>query len=535
MERFLDFIKKYKWPLISGLLIGTSYIPFPPWAILFGYLPLWKWLMTEAKNAKEAFIAGWVTQFTLTFIGFHWITYTAKEYGQFPWPLAILTFLAFCALAHLYIPILSWLFFRYKEKFSPSLLNNLIFLGLGHSLAEIFWPGIFPWHLGYTFLWAQLPIYQLADVIGFLGLSLLLLISHIYLGVLWMTPNPYYRKFFGILVLLLTFIGLNLGGWFHGQKWKTTDKKISVLNVQANIGNLEKVYAEKGRFFRDEIINKFIQLSETQLNESTKETIDLILWPESAVPEYLNTNYLHNKNQKKIADFLTKYNKPLLTGAFSKDESIQDKDKSVFNALFLLDATGKELSPPYHKTNLLAFGEYLPFSDTFPFLLKLLPFISNFGRGTGPQVLALPMNSMQSDFALIGGQICYEGLYPDFSIELALKGAEIMVNVTNDSWFGIPFEPYQHLYMTFARAIENRRPLIRSTNTGISTAISAYGDIQKFSPWHREWVGINPISYLDNPPLTFYTRWGNKLWVVILFAFTLNFLLSIYYEKSRKP
>lgn len=538
MNSFLTFIKKYnlpnyKLPFLSGLLIGTSYIPFPPWALLFGYLPLWYWLIFKAKTAKEAFIGGWVTQFTLTLIGFHWIAYTAKEFGQFPWPLAILTLIAFCALAHLYIPILTCFHYYFQKKFKISLSLSLVFLALGHSAAETFWPGIFPWHMGYTLLWVKFPLYHFADVVGFLGLSLFLLLLHIPLGKIWFADSQTYKKIIYSVPVVLFFLLLNVAGWFHGQSWVETDKKLNVLNVQANIGNLEKVYAEKGKFFREEIITKFISLSEKELLQN--KAIDLILWPEAAVPEYLNPNYIRNKNQKKITDFLTQYNKPLLTGAFSKDDLLGDKDISVFNGLFLLDPTGKELSPPYHKTHLLIFGEYLPLSDTFPFLLKLLPFISNFGRGQGPHILSLPIDTSRNDYTLLGGQICYEGLYPEFSIELAQKGAEIFVNVTNDSWFGIPFEPYQHLYMTFARAIENRRPLIRSTNTGISTAISAYGDVQEFSPWLKEWTGVNSIPYQNNPRQTFYTQWGKLFPALILIAFVINLLLSIYYEKFRKP
>lgn len=537
MNSFFTFIKKYnlpnyKLPFLSGILIGTSYIPFPPWAILFGYLPLWYWLIFKAKSPKEAFMGGWVTQFTLTLIGFHWIAYTAKEFGQFPWPLAILTLIAFCALAHLYIPILTCFHFFIQKKFKISLTLSLTFLALGHSMAETFWPGIFPWHMGYTLLWVKLPLYHFADITGFLGLSLFLLLLHIPLGKVWFSENQTYKKIIYSTPVVLFFLITNLAGWFHGQSWLETDKKLNILNVQANIGNLEKVYAEKGKFFREEIINKFISLSEKELLKN--KTIDLILWPEAAIPEYLNPNYIRNKNQKKITDFLTQFNKPLLAGAFSKDDKLGDKDISVYNGLFLLDPSGKELSPPYHKTHLLIFGEYLPLSETFPFLLKLLPFISNFGRGQGPHILSLPMDVVKNDYALLGGQICYEGLYPEFSIGLAQKGAEIFVNVTNDSWFGIPFEPYQHLYMTFARAIENRRPLIRSTNTGISTAISAYGEIQDFSPWLREWTGVNSISYKDNPRQTFYTEWGKHFPALILIAFVINLLLSIYYEKSRK-
>lgn len=109
-----------------------------------------------------------------------------------------------------------------------------------------------------------------------------------------------------------------------------------------------------------------------------------------------------------------------------------------------------------------------------------------------------------------------------------------MVNVTNDSWFGIPFEPYQHLYMTLARGIESRRPLIRSTNTGITTFVTAYGDVAPLSPWQTEWTRRQVVPYRNNPELTFFTRIGHSMWIVILIAFLGHLLINGVYDKFRK-
>lgn len=532
MNNFYSFIKKYKWPLLSGVIVGTSYIPLPPWGILFCYLPLWWWLINKAENRKEAFVAGWVTQFSLTLIGFHWIFYTANVYGQFPWYLSFLTLIAFCTLAHIYIAITSYCFFIFKEKCKTNLSQQLIFLVLAHSLAETFWPGIFPWNLGYTLLWAKLPMYHFADLIGFLGLSFFLFVFHFMFAKIYFSNKSVSSKAIQSTLVVLGFVLLNLVGYLHGEKWKITDKELNVLLVQGNIGNIEKFMAEKGRNFRTDILNKYISLSQKGLNEN--KNVDLLFWPESAIPEFLNTNYRLNKNQKRLSEFLSSIEKPVLTGAFSKDDSNPNPESSVYNALFLLDKEGKELAMPYHKTILLIFGEYLPLSETFPILLKLLPFIANFGRGPGPSILPLPMDATKGDFALIGAQICYEGIFPDFSAGLAKNGAEILANVTNDSWYGVPFEPYQNMVMTLARGIEVRRPVIRSTNTGISTSIDAYGNFANFSPMQTEWAGVNKIKYLNNPPKTIFTDWGKNFWMIILIAFILHILLSINYEKFRK-
>jgi apolipoprotein N-acyltransferase len=116
----------------------------------------------------------------------------------------------------------------------------------------------------------------------------------------------------------------------------------------------------------------------------------------------------------------------------------------------------------------------------------------------------------------VGPQICYEGLFPGFSRSLADQGAQIFVNVTNDSWFGTSAEPYQHLFMTLARGIEFRRPVVRATNTGISAAMRADGTLLERSPLHAEWTHLYEIPYRKEPRPTFYQEYGFRLVPTIL-------------------
>lgn len=536
MNKIYGFIKKYRLGILSGLIVGTSYIPFYPWGLFFAYIPLWYWVFFRASSPREAFTAAWVTQFTLTLIGFHWIAYTAKAFGGFPWPIAIVVLLLFCALAHLYIPISVYLVFILRKKLNWSFGNSVASMTALVFLTETIWPGIFPWHLGYTFFWSKLPIYQLADIIGFDGLSFFVYAAQAVLFYFLFRKSSelvsIQHAIKPFLAILAVFAILNIVGYVHAQKWRVSDSELKILQVQANIGNLERMHAEKGKGFRDEIAKKYVNLSETGLNENSD--IDLIIWPEVAIPEYLNSNFSHQRNHKFISEFLVRTQKTLLTGAFSKDTTIADPERSVFNALFLMDPKEQTLTRAYHKTELLAFGEYLPFSEKFPILSKIMPFVSNFGRGPGPTILIYPKDPAKNDYLHIGAQICYEGLFPEFSVGLAHRGAEVMVNVTNDSWFGIPFEPYQHLYMTLARGIESRRPLIRSTNTGITTFVTAYGDVAPLSPWQTEWTKRQVVPYRNNPELTLFTRLGHYLWIVILIAFLGHLLINGVYDKFRK-
>ena len=121
----------------------------------------------------------------------------------------------------------------------------------------------------------------------------------------------------------------------------------------------------------------------------------------------------------------------------------------------------------------------------------------------------------------LGIQICYEGLDSHFSVALAKQNAHIIVNVTNDSWFGHTYEPYQHLYMTLARAIEVRRPLIRVTNTGITAAILADGTLLEQGPQQQIWTKHFAIPYNQKPQLTFFARFREYIpfLQIILLAF----------------
>ena len=129
----------------------------------------------------------------------------------------------------------------------------------------------------------------------------------------------------------------------------------------------------------------------------------------------------------------------------------------------------------------------------------------------------------------MGAQICYESLFPEFSRSLANLGAQFIVNVTNDSWYGSWQEPYQHMYMTLARGIEFRRPVLRVTNTGISTVSLASGEILERSPIHQPWSGIYEVPYLTKPTETFYQHW---FWLVpFLLWGTLILLLTLGLKK----
>lgn len=515
MGRIGALFKSYRWPLLSAVLIGTSYIPLPPWAVLFCYAPLWLWLDEDASSRRQAFIGGWIAQFIFTVIGNHWIAYTATAFGNFPWPLSGLTLALYAGLIHLHIPLAALLTYEIKTRLRLQGAPVLFVAALTLALAERVWPVIFPWNLGYTLLWARVPILQWADVVGFWGLSSGLLLLNAWIAWVWQKRDDSDLIFKHVGIISVILVALMAGGVWKKREWRQTNDVLVASVIQANIGDIEKVYAEQGRGYQVSIVDRFVRLSQSAILQQGET--QLLVWPETALPAAPDRPDQSGPLMRRIGSALAPYGRHILTGAYSRDPATDDGGPALtYNAVFLLNAQGEPVSAPYKKNHLLVFGEYLPLSERFPVLLEWLPFVANFGRGQGPALVHLPRPSGTP--LRLGPQICYEGLFAGFTREIAKAGAEVLVNVTNDSWFGTPFEPLQHMTMTLARAIETRRPLIRSTNTGISTVMLASGDQLESSPTHEEWFGSFHIPYRRDPPQTFYVLYGHWDWTILLLA-----------------
>lgn len=500
-------------PLLSGVLIGTSYIPFPPWAGLFCFIPLWlHW--AKQKTLKKVFLAGCLTAFVFTLIGFNWVAYLLHEFAHLNWFFSVLGLLLFALVAHLYVPIAGMVWFLLDKKMKLSGFSSYSVMALVTALCEHYSITLFDWNFGYSWYAAAVPIYQIAEWVGFSGLSSLVILFNLLFLLAWRQRRNNEGKMLFMLALIF-FASLNGLGVMLKQRLQEPGQTLSVLMIQGNIGNEEKMAAEIGRGFRTEIIRNYLRLTENAINKADNETFDFILWPEAAFPDVLDEQFSNRYHQQVLSHFIRQINVPLITGAFSFDNAT----RKIGNSLFIVSNDGKIVPEYYTKSILLAFGEYIPGERWFPEIRQWLPPIGRFKRGTGAQVINW------NDF-VIGAQICYEGLFPAYSRLLANQGAQFLVNLTNDSWYGSWQEPYQHFYMTLARAIEFRRPVIRVTNTGISSVALANGEILARSPLHQVWTGHYAIPYAFHPQATFYQTWfylvPGVLWGALFFGIIMN-------------
>jgi apolipoprotein N-acyltransferase len=232
----------------------------------------------------------------------------------------------------------------------------------------------------------------------------------------------------------------------------------------------------------------------------------------------MDPHFAHYPLQTQLQSQVKQWNSVLITGAYSHDQTKRDHLGSIItrNSVFFIGPDGPQ-QPAYYKSQLLAFGEYMPFGETLPILYKLLPFVGTYERGPGPVAKKLSLSNQRT--VMVGPQICYESLDPAFSRGLAKNGTDIIFNVTNDSWFGDWAEPYQHMMMTLARGVEVRRPLVRATNTGFSSVILANGHELERSNMNQTWMHTYDVAHKSNAPLSAFTRWGHWDWVLLVFGF----------------
>jgi apolipoprotein N-acyltransferase len=195
---------------------------------------------------------------------------------------------------------------------------------------------------------------------------------------------------------------------------------------------------------------------------------------------------------------------------------------SDYNSAILLSGATGQVEATYKKNVLLVFGEYFPLAGWFPSLKKLNPQMGDFGRGPGPVPLPFPFHGHQ---LLLGVNICYEAILPEYMRVFAERGANLFVNITKDSWFGNTFEPWEHFQLSALRAVEHGIPLVRVTNTGLSGTVLPNGKITLLSqPFQEAWKTLEvPVPLHPKP--TLYTLLGDWVaWLSLVLSLGLGFL-----------
>ncbi|EAR07329.1 apolipoprotein N-acyltransferase [Reinekea blandensis] len=439
--------------ILAGIAVPLSLAPFNFWPLMFVGVGGFFYLQHIARSAKESAWFGWLFGVGYFGLGVSWI-YGSMQTVDTPIWLALILTGGFCLLMALFHAFQGWFYGRFLRQLPWALLLVApLWWVLNEWFREWFLTGM-PWlYAGYAF--TDLPIGQLAAIVGIYGLSLILAVSSaLGLSAFLQIRSGDRRKALGqvVAVVLLLVGSVTVGILRPASSWVDSAGVLEVAAVQSNIDQRVKWSAAQQRptleFYGDSI--------------TRMKNVDLVLWPEAAmtrlpdkIPYFLSQIDTLGKNRDQA----------IITGTLTQE------DGRYFNAM----RGYGQASGEYRKQHLVPFGEYVPLEN---WLRGLIAFFDL------PMSTMIPAGEPQAPIPFeVAGQpyfaapvICYEAAYPGLVRQLA-RDAGLITVVSNDAWFGDSLGPHQHLQITQMRAIENGRPILRATQNGISALIDANGRI----------------------------------------------------------
>ncbi len=499
---------------LSGFLLTAA---FPKigisWLAYVALVPIL--LAVRSVGLKTAFQYGFVTGMAHYLSLMVWLIHTLVEFGHIPVIAAWGILMLFAAYLALY-PALFAVSFGYCLQFPPYglMMPPLVWTGLEY-IRSFLMTG-FPWEfLGYS-QHAHLTIIQIADALGVYGVSFLIVAVNLTIFLIIQyalnrksATGSHHRQIAvtaSLITAILLIHVLAYGDWrirwIHEIVRKSPTIRTAV--IQGNIDQAIK-WDPAHQVLS---LKKYLTLSKQTLPDRP----ELIVWPETAAPFY----FMHNTElTQMLIDGVRDTGTAFLFG--SPFVIPEKSDYKYYNSAFVMTPEGN-ISGRYDKTHLVPFGEYVPFQKWLPFIGKLVESVGDFQTGDAGRTLLY--NNVR-----LGVLICYEQIFPALSRQMAQNGADILISMTNDAWYGGTSAPYQHFSMAVFRAVENRRAVVRAANTGISGFIDPTGNVLAASDIYTDAAISQTIPLL--PAKSIYTRFGD------MFAMGCLIFSAIFWMASK--
>ncbi|SEA25516.1 apolipoprotein N-acyltransferase [Desulfuromusa kysingii] len=487
----------------SGVLLAAAF-PRPNlfWLAWVALVPLL--LVMRRRPFAAGFTAGGV----FFAIVLYWLNFVMITYGGLSFPFAVLAYLFLVVYLASYIGLATWLSSRLEVTFKLPFLLTLPFIWVAlEYLRGVMFTG-FPWALiGYSQQDFSLAI-QSCDVTGVYGVSFILIVVNCAVAGMIAAPKSRLAWLGAVVALGISISHFGYGFWRESQPLDEQTDHLRVSLIQGNIDQMQKWDPE----YRQTSIDIYHDLSLLALENRP----ELVIWPEAATPFYLQDRSQFATQVRKLPPKLNAF---LLVGSPAYEQLAADNYR-YFNSAYLFSPSGLEMGRS-DKRHLVPFGEYVPLGDLLGFVDKLVVGVGDFSSG---QVRSLPL-----DGHALGVLICYEAIFPQLARDYIRNGSDLLVNLTNDAWFGRTSAPYQLLAMTRFRAIENRVWIARAANTGVSALIAPSGNVVISGPIFEalELTGSVGLGAGE----TFYTRFGD-LFAYICIGISAVFLFALLLAKK---
>ena len=486
--------------ILAGILLVTGFAPFdfPPSAFLalLGLL----WLLQDI-TPRQAIWRGFLFGAGIFGAGVSWVIISIHEFGHTPIVLALFLTILLVAYLSLFPALFAWLVVRFRLTERPMLFLFMVpaLWTATEWIRGTLFTG-FPWlNVGYSQIDTWLAGY--APVIGVYGIGFLMMLS---------VSSLFLLLRFKKTSLLILAVIWGAGWSLQMVEWAyPAGKPLNVALLQGNVSQLNKFVPEN----QARIMSLYEELTLELLED---ETIDLIVWPETAVPAFFHQ--VEDNFIKDIVRQLRENNGPDLLIGVPIKRTVEGSDRvHYYNSAVAL---GSEFGV-YNKRHLVPFGEVVPFGDILRAIGGIFNVpLSDFSTGG----IQPPLNIAGQKAAI---SICYEIVFGE---ELAQTAGEatLLINISNDAWFGDSLAPPQHFSMARMRVKETARPLLRSTNTGITALVDHNANVTHLAPSFSVQVLKGQVQPMQGE--TFYVRFGNS---VILLLISLILILGAGILRSR--
>lgn len=489
-SRFQRYLSPALLILVAGGLLTLAFPPFPYYALVWFALVFFFWALEEVDTLRGGFMAGFCLGLVHVSTTMYWVYVSVHRYGGLPaWGAVALTFAGifflsfFWALAGLAYVFLRRMNTPYLFPFAAVLIEYV----RGIPIIR------FPWGGVAMALPPHLAISQVVDMVGVYGLGFVVYVVNylIYQAILDLKEKRNMLVARDALLIALLLLACQLYGTRRIETVRRQVvgwEKVKVCVIQPDIGQADKWLPS----WKVRGLNRYLIMTERAAKGFRP---DLVVWSEAAVTFYLAER---PGLTKKILELARRRRFNLVFGALSYQLA---SNKTVYhNSAYLVSPEG-EIVGRYDKTRLVPFGEFVP-------LRRWLPFIKNIVGAEEDFTPGRRLNPLDSNLGPLGTTICFEGIFPEIARELVRKGAVLLLNLTNDGWFGRSSGPYQHLRLTAYRAVEDRVFLVRATGTGVSAVVTPVGRIPVRVPLDAEGF-LKAAVRLRQGGMTVYVKYGD--------------------------
>ncbi len=506
--RIPDILLAASCGVMTGLAFPKTELFYLGWISL---VPLIYLLLK--MNPAQSFVLGLLAGSFFYAVILYWIPAVPMHYGGLSLGMSILIYILLVLLLALF-----WGIFALTASFYSRYMRKLAFLAIpllwiSMELIMTYLFTGFPWGLLGASQYKNICFIQFSSITGVYGLSFIMVLFQSLIVI----STKMKKKFFCLALSVVMVLIFHAGGLLALKKPVTAQDTITVAFIQGNTSSstdfsiqpFEKTY---------EMFQKHLHLSHLAYENGAR----LIVWPELSVPLCFSCQF---QPYIDFSDQLSRFSQEtgctLLLGTSETAYSLEGP--LFYNAAVCL-GSNHSLSH-YYKQHLVPFGEYTPYK-------KIFSFVSKFTHAIGELTPGKYYSLHEFKDIPFGSPICYEIIFPSLVRKFPKMGAEFLVTITNDGWYGTSAAPYQHFSLAVLRAVENRRYLLRAATTGISGVVDPYGRIIAKSELHTQTFMNTEIT--PNQSLTFYSKYGDLLPYTGLTLSAAFLILSFVRRKNER-